>query len=67
VAHQQTASDINVYLASSGESLSLAQSGKTVRIIGGLFFAVGGLAFLRGFHGILKLVRSFGFARPAGG
>ena len=61
-AHQQNASDINTYLASSKENLSIVQSGKTVRIIGYLFFVIGCLAFLGGLWGMIKFFMGLGFA-----
>jgi hypothetical protein len=65
--HRKTASDINSFLASSEESLSVVESGKNVRLFGWLFLAVGGLAFLRGFRGIFRMFRTLGFAFPVRG
>lgn len=55
-AHQKNATRINRYLASSEESLSIVQSGKTVRILGIVFFAAGFLLLLGGLRGIFKTV-----------
>lgn len=61
-AHEQSASDINTYLKSSRESLSIVQSGKTVRIFGYLFFAAGFLLLLGGLWGMIKIFMGVGIA-----
>jgi hypothetical protein len=66
-AHQENADAINRYLASSEETLSVVQSGKTIRLIGYLFLAIGGLMFLSGLWGILKIFLILGFAVSKGG
>lgn len=66
-AHKRTAGEINTYLASSNEHLTLVQSGKFVRLIGWVFLASGGLAFLRGLRGTLAMFRSLASIRPACG
>lgn len=66
-AHKQTATEINSYIASSKESLSIVQSGKPIRLFGYLFLAVGGLVFLGGLRGILRIFRVFGSLLSARG
>jgi hypothetical protein len=66
-SHQENADAINRYLASSEENLSVVQSGKTVRLIGYLFLAIGTLMFLGGLWGIIKLFLILGFAVSKGG
>ena len=55
-AHRKTAANINAYLSSPEESLSVVQSGKPVRLIGLLFLAVGCMAFLRGLWGVFRFL-----------
>jgi hypothetical protein len=59
-AHKQNAAHINTYLSSSEESLVVVQSAKTVRMVCYLFLAVGVLALLGGFWGIVKMFLSLG-------
>lgn len=66
-AHEERARAINAYLASKDESLSLVQSGKTIRLIGYLFLGVGLLMFLSGLWGIIKVLLVLGFAVSKGG
>ena len=66
-AHEERARAINAYLASKDESLSVVQSGKTIRLIGYLFFGVGLLMFLSGLWGIIKVLLVLGFAVSRGG
>lgn len=54
--HDRNASDINRYLASTAEELTIVQSGKTVRLIGYLFFATGCLMFLMGLRGVFGML-----------
>lgn len=55
-AHKRNAAGINNYLASSAEDFTVVQSGKTVRLVGYLFFAVGCLAFLMGLRGVIGML-----------
>ena len=65
--HEERAKAINTYLASKDETLSVVQSGKTIRLIGYLFFGVGLLMFLSGLWGIIKIFLVLGFALSKGG
>jgi hypothetical protein len=57
----QNAANINNYLRSSNEHLSVEESGKVVRIIGSVFFVIGLLALLCGALGMLKKMLKLGF------
>lgn len=56
---KQNAAKINSYLSSSKESLVVVQVALTAKLVGYLFLAVGGYAFLRGFWGVLRIFRLF--------
>jgi hypothetical protein len=66
-AHKRNADSINNYLASSAEDFTIVLSGKTVRLVGYLFFAVGGLVFLVGLRGVLGMFRVLRSATAGGG
>ena len=65
-AHQANADAVNRYLRSTEETLSVTHSGKTIRMIGYLFFGVGLLMFLGGVWGIIKLLLMLGFVVAKG-
>lgn len=59
-SHRKTASEINAFLASQKEDLTVVESGKTIRMVGWLFFAAGCLSFLGGIRGMFRTLFSFG-------
>ncbi|MFM7180014.1 MAG: hypothetical protein ACKO2G_00905, partial [Verrucomicrobiales bacterium] len=66
-SHEANATTINRYLTSTEESLSVVQSGKTVRIIGYVFFGLGLLMLFSGLWGIIKAILLISFAVSKGG
>ena len=64
-SHQQNADSINAFLDSSGETLTIFQSGRLLRILGFLFLGIGGLMLLAGAWALVKVLLAVGLAIAA--